>query len=46
MANNNLILDVQFGFDPKATYEFEEVSYAFNEETETLRAMYGDDFRG
>lgn len=51
MANNTLTLtaqidDVIFGFDPKQTYEFEEIPYPFNEENENIRAIYGDDFRG
>ena len=38
--------EVQFGYDPTQTYEFEEIPYPFNEENETIRATYGDDFRG
>lgn len=41
-----LIPEVQYGFDPKAEYEFEEILYPFNEENETIRAIYGNDFRG
>lgn len=40
------IPEVQFGFDPKQNYEFEEIPYPFNEENETIRTVYGDEFRG
>ena len=41
-----IIPEVQFGFDAQRAYEFEEIEFPFNEETETVRAIYGDDFRG
>ena len=41
-----LIPEVQFGFDPKQNYEFEEIPYPFNEENENIRAIYDNDFRG
>ena len=49
MANNTITLaipEVQYDFDPKAEYDFEEIAYPFNEENEAIRAMYGNDFRG
>ena len=41
-----VIPEVQYGFDPKQNYEFEEIPYPFNEENENIRAIYGNDFRG